>query len=226
MSTLLLACEVMREEILRIPAPEAMRRKFLPMGLHAQPARLRLAIAEVLEQSRDFEQIVLGFGLCGNALDGLSSPRAPLVVPRVHDCIPLLAGHPATYEGAALELGIFYLSGGWLEGERTLASEHRRTARRFGEERALRVFRTMLSGYNGFVFIQTDHPRLEERQRDAHALADLAELPLDVLKGRRERLERLVNGPWDSLEFLHFPAGQPIAAATFLPSSPDAAPIV
>jgi hypothetical protein len=29
-----------------------------------------------------------------------------------------------------------------MEGERTLASEHQRTARRFGEKKALRVFHT------------------------------------------------------------------------------------
>jgi hypothetical protein len=45
-----------------------------------------------------------------------------------------------------------------MEGERTLASEHQRTARRFGEKKALRVFQTLLSGYRGFVFIRTDHP--------------------------------------------------------------------
>ena len=217
MSTLLLACEVMREEILRIPAPPTMQKEFLPMGLHARPGRLRAAIADLLTIPRHVERIVLGFGLCGNALDGLSSPHAPLIVPRVHDCIPLLAGHPVTYEGPALEHGIFYLSGGWMEGERTLASEHQRTARRFGEKKALRVFNAILSGYRGFVFIRTDHPRLEERQRDAHALADLAQLPLEIVEARRGRLERLVNGPWDGPEFLHIPARAPITAAAFLP---------
>ena len=215
MSALLIACEVMREEILSIPAPPTMEQEFLSMGLHARPARLRAAIASLLEKPRPVERIVLGFGLCGNALDGLSSPHAPLVVPRVHDCIPLLAGHPAAYDGPALEQGIFYLSGGWMEGERTLASEHQRTARRFGDERALRVLCTMLRGYRGFVFIRTGHPRQEERLRDAQTLAGLVQLPLEVVEARRERLERLVSGPWDGPEFLHIPAGTPITAAAF-----------
>ncbi len=222
MSTLLLACEVMREEILRIPPGEEVQLAFLPMGLHARPMRLRSAIAEALERPRNFDQIVLGFGLCGNALDGLVSPHAPLIVPRVHDCIPLLAGHPPAYDGTALEQGIFYLSGGWMEGERTLLSEHRRTARRFGEEKALRVFHSMLSGYRGFVFIRTDHPRVEELERDAEALAALAQLPPEFVQGRRERLERLVHGPWDGPEFLQIPAGEQITAAAF---SAGAAPV-
>ena len=215
MPTLLLACDVMREEILRIPAPPAMSREFLPMGLHARPPKLRAAIADRLAKARGFQRIVLGFGLCGNALDGICSPHAPLVVPCVHDCIPLLTGHPARDDGTVLEKGIFYLSGGWMEGERTLFSEHRRTARRFGEKKALRVLQTMLSGYSGFVFIRTEHPRCAEREQDAHALADLVQLPLRLLEGRCDRLQRLVNGPWDGPEFLQIPAGEPITAAAY-----------
>ena len=216
MPTLLLACDVMREEILRIPAPPTMQHEFLPMGLHARPPKLRAAIADLLAKPRGFERIVLGFGLCGNALDGICSLHAPLIVPRVHDCIPLLTGHPARDDSAVLEKGIFYLSGGWMEGERTLFSEHQRTACRFGEKRALRVLQTMLSGYSGFVFIRTNHPRREERERNAHALADLVQLPLRLLEGRCDRLQRLVNGPWDGPEFLQIPAGEPINAAAYL----------
>ncbi len=80
MSTLLLACDVMREEILQIPAPPTMQQEFLPMGLHARPLKLQAAIADVLAKARGFERIVLGFGLCGNALDSVHSPQAPLSV--------------------------------------------------------------------------------------------------------------------------------------------------
>ena len=137
------------------------------------------------------------------------------MVPRVHDCIPLLAGGEPAGRGAALEKGVFYLSGGWMEGERTLASEHRRTVARFGEKKAQRVLHTMLDAYRRFVFIRTDHPRREEREEDARALAALVGLPLDAVQGRRGRLEALVNGPWDGPGFLHFPAGEPVTAGAF-----------
>jgi hypothetical protein len=217
MPTLLLACDVMREELLRIPAPPTMQREFISMGLHDVPSKLRDAIAEQLAVPRGLKRIILGFGLCGNAIDGLSSPHAPLIVPRVHDCIPLLIGAPPAADGPALEKGIYYLSGGWMEGERTLTSEHHRVVSRYGEKKALRVLHTMLGGYSGFAFIQTDHPRVEQRLQEAHALAALVQLPLEVRNARRDRLERLVNGPWEVPEFLHIPAGEPVRAAAFLP---------
>lgn len=220
MSTLLLACEVMREELLRIPAAGVLEREFLSMGLHVAPARLRAALAEALARPRAVERVVLGFGLCGNALDGLVSPHAPLVIPRVHDCIPLLAGAALPEAGPALERGTFYLSGGWMEGERTLFSEHQRAVARFGPAKALRVLHTMLGAYQRFVFLGTDHPRRGAREREARELSALVGLPLDVVEARRGRLERLVNGPWDGPEFLHFAAGVPVHAAAFTASPP------
>jgi len=81
----------------------------------------------------------------------------------------------------------------------------------------LRVLHTMLGGYRGFVFIRTGHPRQKERLRNAHELASLVRLPLEVVEARRERLERLVHGPWDGREFLQIPVGERITAAAFLP---------
>jgi len=37
----------------------------------------------------DFDAITLGYGLCSNAVAGLSAGRHRLVIPRAHDCITL-----------------------------------------------------------------------------------------------------------------------------------------
>lgn len=219
MSTRILACEVMREELLRVPARGPVRFQFLPMGLHVSPARLHAALAEALREPDDADRIVLGFGLCGNATAGLVSPRAPLLVPRVHDCLALLTGGRGLPGGRA-EKGTFYLSGGWMEGERTLASEHRRAAARFGEARALRILRTMLDPYRRFAFVRTDHPRRAEREEDARRLAQLAGLPLTAMEGEGGRLERLVNGPWAAPEFVRVAPGVPVPQEAFLPAAP------
>lgn len=213
MSTTIVACEVMREELLRVPAAAPVAFVFLPMGLHVSPGRLRGALAAELARPRGADRVVLGYGLCGNAADGLVSPHAPLVLPRVHDCIPLLRG--AAGRCAAAQKGTFYLSGGWMEGERSLAAEHARTVRRFGEAKALRVLDRMLDGYDRFVFVRTGHPRAAEREADARTLAAVAHLPLEAIAGDQAYLHALVNGPWDEARFVHVPRGEPVASAAF-----------
>lgn len=216
MSTLIVACEVMREELRRVPAAAPVSFTFLPMGLHVTPGRLRAALADELARPRAVARIVLGYGLCGNAVEGLASPHAPLIVPRVHDCIPLLSGS-ASGCGADRPRGTFWLSGGWMEGERTLAAEHARTARRFGEAKALRVLERLLEGYQRFVFLRTGHPRAAEREADARAVAALARLPLEPAAADGGYLHALVNGPWDAARFVHVPRGAPVEAAAFRP---------
>ncbi|HSN15718.1 MAG TPA: DUF1638 domain-containing protein [Anaeromyxobacteraceae bacterium] len=218
MSTVVLACEVMREELLRIPAAHPVNFTFLSMGLHVAPDRLRLAIASELERLAGVDRVILGFGLCGNAVAGLRSPHAPLVIPRVHDCIPVLTGQLEPGAGPALERGTFYLSGGWMEGERTLVSEHRRAVKRFGEQKALRVLGTMLGAYERFRFVRTGHPRQAALEQEAAGLAGLVKLPLEVVEGAVGYLHELVNGPWDPRRFLHVPRGEPVEAQAF--SSP------
>ncbi len=220
----MLACEVLREELLRIPANGPVSFSFFSMGLHVAPDRLRAAIAVELERAREVDRIVLGFGLCGNATAGLRSPHAPLVIPRVHDCIPLLTGAPADGGVAPLrEPGTFYLSGGWMEGDRTLHAEHRRTVARFGEQKALRVLHTILGAYRRFLFVRTDHPRRDLREQDAADLAVLVGLPLDLVGGNGGYLDALVNGPWDAARFVHVPRGELLGASAFAVASSSAA---
>jgi hypothetical protein len=216
-STAIVACEVMREELLRAGPPASVSFTFLPMGLHVTPGRLRVALAAELARPRSVDRIVLGYGLCGNAAEGLVCPHAPLVLPLVHDCIPLLSGAGPGAHGTPAR-GAFYLSGGWMEGERTLAAEHARTANRFGAQKALRVLDRLLDGYERFVFLRTDHPRAAAREADARALAALTRLPLEAADADGGYLRELVHGPWDAARFVHVARGEPVRAEAFRPS--------
>ena len=215
-TTLVVACDVMREELLRVPCTRQVKYSFLSMGLHVSPDRLRATLQETLLKDHGVDEIVLGFGLCGGATEGLRSAFAPLVIPRVHDCIALLRGDDASVpRGPHLEKGTFYLSGGWMEGERTLISEHRRAAAKFGEKKAERILATMFAPYEKLLFLRTNHPRCEAREHEALTLSQLLGLPLDTVDGDAGYLSRLLNGPWCPPGFVTFPKGEPVVAAAF-----------
>jgi hypothetical protein len=214
--TLIIACDVMREELQRVPRARPVDFTFLSMGLHVSPERLRATLQEQLNGVGEVSEIVLGFGLCGGATEGLRSTVAPLFVPRVHDCIPVLRGPlGADRREAHLEKGTFYLSGGWMEGERTLVSEHRRAVAKFGEKKAHRILNTMFAPYDRLLFLRTDHPRQVVREQEAQGLSDLLGLPLDRVDADSSYLGRLVNGPWGHPAFARFAPGEPIARDAF-----------
>src|SRR6266568_4502993 len=182
----IIACEVMKEELLGIAADWPLQFRFVSMGLHPWPERLKDELARIL--SVDIPDgttaIVFAFGLCGGALTGLRAPAVPLVIPLVHDCIPLLIGSYSEYQRELEhEKGTFFLSGGWMEGERTLLSEYRRVRDRHGQNKARKVMTTMLDSYRRILFVTTGHPREEQLLAEARELSSLLYLPLEVRNG-------------------------------------------
>ncbi len=214
----IIACDVMKEELLTAAAGTPVEFRFVSMGLHRWPERLKEELRRILaeEIGPETTAVVFGFGLCGGALAGLRAGDVPLVIPLSHDCIPLLIGSRPEYERElAREKGTFFLSGGWLEGERTLLSEYHRVRARHGDAKARKVMATMLDSYRRFLFVTTNHPRQEQRLADAWALATLLDLPLEVRDNSVLWLERLVNGPWDKELFITVPPGGEVREELF-----------
>lgn len=215
--TRVIACEVMREELLAVKASHPVTFEFVSMGLHLWPERLREELRGILERAGGPERIVLAFGLCGGAVAGLRSPGVPLFVPRAHDCIPLFFGSREAYEAArAEETGTFYVTGGWMEGERTLLSEYRRAREAYGERKARRVMATLFESYRRLVFVRTGHPREGAHLALAMETANLLKLELKERTGKSSWLERLVNGPWTEDLFLEVEADGEIRQEDFL----------
>ena len=74
-------------------ATEGVDCRELEAQLHVNPERLKEALrAAVAEADKPGATIVLGYGLCSNAVLGLKTENATLVVPRVDDCIAMLLG--------------------------------------------------------------------------------------------------------------------------------------
>ncbi len=107
------ACKVFYQEILEIVEEHDYQNitvEFLPQGLHNKPDstqmkdRIQEKIDE-LEEREDFDYIILAYGYCSGGVEGLKTSRAKLVVPKVHDCIPLLLGEEEAGEEVEAEAG-------------------------------------------------------------------------------------------------------------------------
>lgn len=65
---------------------------FLEISQHNHPELLNKKIQEEINKSQAYDLILLGYGLCGNAVCGLYSEHVPLYVFRAHDCSAVLLG--------------------------------------------------------------------------------------------------------------------------------------
>lgn len=103
----ILACKIFQRELAQVllTCPNALDITFMRQDLHTNENRFG-----------DIEAILLGYGLCSNALAGIKSSRLPLVIPRAHDCITHFMGSKEAYADYFEKVkGTFFYNQSWLD---------------------------------------------------------------------------------------------------------------
>lgn len=215
--TKLIACEAVLEEIIH-EVPLGVEVLGVEVAQHNRPESLRRFLQNAVDDCSDErDTILLGYGLCSRSVDGLYSSRSTLVVPRVHDCIGLfLGGSDERIDGSRVESGTYYLSKGWIESGDHLLAEYDRMRERFGEDKARQLMGTMLAHYTRVAFIRTGpDPKLETYRNFSRAFAEKFELRFEEIRGTKDMMRRLIQGPWNN-DFIVAPPGRSIEALAFL----------
>lgn len=227
----LIACSVFQRELCHLLAttPHVVDVVFVEIGEHRAPERLRGLLQSHIDAASQrkqwgrfdtYDAVLLAYGICGNAASGLRARDLPLVLPRAHDCATILLGargkfveffggnpsHPFGSVGYC-ERGYEHGSG---ENARPVNDpEYERHVVEYGEENARYIWEVMHPPMNDnrALFITTPptrgHPAGEAFRGDALRKGlEYTELP-----GSLSLLERLLNGPWDTADFLSVPPG-------------------
>jgi hypothetical protein len=228
----LISCEVLFREMCHAAAhaPHQVDLEFLPKGLHDLGGKPMAAkIQEVVDRTPEgvYDAILLGYGLCGNGLDGLAARHTPLVLPRAHDCIALLMGsgerHQKYFESNP---GTYYRSTGWLERGKGLQQLTPNTfgfdetleamIAKYGEDNGRYLFEEMnryRAQYRKLTFIETGLEADGKFLAEAAAEASEQGWTFERLPGDLAWLGRLVAGEWTEAEFVVAAPGQQFAAS-------------
>lgn len=232
----ILACKVLYREICMLSShcENYVDVTYLQQGLHDTPDLLRKALQEEIDridagddlyscgqrENKDFDAILLAYGLCSNAICGVGSKKYPLVVPRAHDCITLFLGSKEWYRQYFDEHtgGIFWYTPGWNESILMPGREREELMRdkyvaQFGEENAdylLDQENVWLKDYNTCAYVDWEALHLEPHARYAKECADYLHMNFDVLQGSPSLMEDLINGNWREEAFLVLEPGQKV----------------
>jgi hypothetical protein len=211
----IIACAAVAEE-LRPMGVEEKRMVELSFGLHVEPAELRRVLQEKIDSLPGGGVVALGYGLCSNAVVGLSSSRRRLVIPRVDDCISLFLGSREEYlRRLREEPGTYFLTKGWIETADTPYYRYHRLVERHGREKAGRIMRMILSNYRRIVLINTGNYRLDEYRRKARGMAEALGLDFEEIPGSNRLLRMMVEGEWGS-EFVVVEPGETVTLSRFM----------
>lgn len=200
----IIACEVMKEELLSIKPKFDVEYEFVSMDFHLYPEKLKKELQSIIDRSTGYSRVILTFGLCGGATKDLRVTDSILTIPKVHDCIPVLLGSKEIYERVSQEeKGTFYLTCGWMISEKSILSEYKRISEKYGVKKASNVYSRIYGSYKRVLFIHTGCQRENESLAQSNEIANLLNLDHQITKGRIEFIEKIVNGPWDTDDFIN-----------------------
>jgi hypothetical protein len=190
----------------------------LEAQLHIKPERLKEALqAAVAEADEPGATIVLGYGLCSNAVLGLKTRHATLVVPRVDDCIAMLLGSNEAFSAEAeKERGSYYLAKAYLDECANLVREHEAMVEKYGPDRAVRMMKLVLKHYHRIVLVDTGRYDLEPLRDRVRAIAELYDLAVEEVPGTTRILDALVAADWGD-DFVVAPPGHELTLQDFRP---------
>lgn len=226
----LICCEVFTREVCLAIAstPNIVDPDFTPKGAHESPDYLRQTIQEKIyevENTPGYDAILLGYGLCGNAVDGITAGSVPLVIPRAHDCCTIFLGsRKKFYEEFKDNLSAEWSSAGYMErGEgylRTtdtgkflgLDQSYNDLVEKYGEENAVFIWETLHPQplHKEMIFIDIPQFSSLGYKEALKSVADEQGRELKVLQGDMRLIEHLISGNWDENEFLIVPPGKKI----------------
>lgn len=219
----IIACATVVEELTPL-LPPGVRCQVFDFGLHVAPDRLKEALQDAIDAvPASTRTIVLGYGLCSNAVVGLRSDACRLIVPRIDDCIGIFLGSDEAYKRQSSSTpGTYYLTKGWIEAGSGPFAEYDDMVERYGQDKADWLMDRILSHYTRLALINTGQYELEHYRTLARQTAEQFGLSYEEISGSIRLLQKMVCGPWDE-EFLVVPPGESIRFADFrdpVPPSP------
>jgi hypothetical protein len=217
MKYLVIACNIMKDELLRVEAADGISFIFLDQSLHRTPQKMKQIIQAEIDKAegQNWDYVILGYGLCSNGILGIRAKGHPLIVPRVHDCIALFLGSCEMYlEEHRKEPGTYYLTKSWIEEAKSPLGVYNEYCERYGKETAEWVIREELKNYTRIALIDTGVQLLETHREHAIENARFLNLKFEDIKGSLQYFEKMLHGVWGK-DFLLLNPGEELTQKLF-----------
>lgn len=220
-----IACQVLQSMLEQLlPQDLTKQVTFMDYGLHRVPSKMTWTLQDTIDSIEEPSLVVLGYGLCGNGLNGIKAGRHTLLVPRTDDCIAILLGSRQAYvrEFEAVP-GTYYLSKGWLESGSHPLKEYEEYLEKYGAEKTAWIMDQQYQHYERLVLVGHSQSDLETYRPQALKVARYCErwdMRYEELLGSDEYVRRLIDASAvpdnNSEDFVIIPPGGEIRLEQFI----------
>lgn len=227
----LISCEALAREAYLSAAgsPHVIDTQLLPFGLHNTPDDLRATIQSAVDdaEGKGYEAIILGYGLCSRGTAEIQARSIPIAVIRMHDCITAFLGSRARYTSEfSTNPGTYYYSPGWIERKEAdmeqgfvdihaqhSAEHYKEYVEKYGEDNAkflIEQEQQWFTNYTRAAFINMGFGAIESYRQFTQDLAKDRGWDYSEIEGDMSLIKRLLDGDWDSEDFLVAQPGERI----------------
>ncbi len=227
-----IACEVVARPIYLRAAhsPHIIDVTLVRYALHTTPQKLRKTLQDHIlaaDQAGGYDAVVLAYGLCGKAIDGLQAGKLPLILPRAHDCITLFLGSRDRYQQAFDDCpGTYWYVQDYIErgdpdnislsiGANTSQDKDalfEDYVKKYGEDNASYLIDTMSlwqEHYERAAYIDMGIGSSHQAIRKAQTDAEENGWRFESFEGSLILIKKLLDGQWDE-DFLQLAPGEKI----------------
>lgn len=186
----IICCSVFRPYIekLKEKYQVALDIEYLEVKLHNEPQKLFHEIQSRIDQIRGVDEILVMYGLCGNATTDLRARNCPVTLLKVHDCFSILLGGKQRF----IDLFSDRLSTGWNSasyrldefGYNKTSQEYLNYVEDFGEENADYLMETLYSNHGQKIYLDFSLDEDKENLKKDHQF--------EVISGSYVQIEEIV----------------------------------
>ena len=236
-----IACEALARLVYLCAAqsPHIVDVELFRIGLHNEPNTLRDRLQAAIDVAssgangdKNYDAIVMGYGLCGKATHGLQARSLPIIIPRAHDCITLFLGSRERYQDQfENQTGTYWYVLDYIQrtqGQNTplslgagveadMDSVYADYVTKYGQDNAdylMEVMGAWQQHYNRAAYIDMGMGNGHAVEADTQAIATRRGWTYEKLAGDSILIRRLINGDWGTPEgvadFLVLQPGQKI----------------
>lgn len=168
----------------------------------------------------DFDAILLGYGLCSNAVTGVKAKKHRIVIPKAHDCVTMFLGSKEKYAEFFEKLpGCYWFTAGWIENSDMPGEDRdRRLSEYFVEEGydedTIEYLLEELGGlrnYHNIAYVPMPFRDKEADREMAKKAAEYYGWDYHEVSGSMSLMEKFIAGDWDESEFLVLEPGESAA---------------
>lgn len=181
---------IMKKENIKIPVI------WLERSLHHSPDKLHKRIQDEICEHQDEDEILLSYGLCGNAALGLCSQNTRLIMPAFDDCICQLLYRGSGKDRIMPEKGCFYLTREWTIDRLGIVQQCEEIYDRYGSVDGQKMIDEIYGGYHTLAPLLTGAYDVDKIRGYVDKAAKYTKMCVKPQKASVEILENMLKGDY------------------------------